>query len=219
MEAFCYEKIAAVLEQARRIDRKCELFGASKHQYKLNPPLDAAVVRSAEEQYQFTFPEDYFRFITEVANGGAGPDYGIMPFEESLMSGVYDGYREAYRRSLGTPFTPRSMTPEEAENSSFAQDAYEREPDHFFLYEKEEDADCDTDGFFVLGTHGCQWDFGLVVSGERKGQVFTTDNEGSYLLLAHSFSEFYQRWLDWLSDPENIRKELKRWRELLGKRT
>lgn len=219
MEALCYEKVAAVLEQARRIDRKCELFGASEHQYKLNPPLDAAAVRSAEEQYHFTFPEDYFRFITEVANGGAGPDYGIMPFEESLMSGAYDGYREAYRRSLGTPFAPRPMTPEEAESSSYAQDAYEREPDKFFLYEKEEDADCDTDGFFVLGTHGCQWDFGLVVSGERKGQVFTTDNEGGYRFLAHSFSEFYRRWLDWLSDPENIQKELKLWRELPGKGT
>lgn len=219
MEALRYENVVAVLEQARRIDRNCELFGASTHQYRLNPPLDAAAVHSVEEQYHFTFPEDYFRFITQVANGGAGPDYGLMPFEESLMSGTYDGYRDAYLCSLGTPFSPRPMTPGEAESSSFAQDAYEREPRNFFLYEKEEDALCDTDGFFVLGTHGCQWDFGLVVSGERKGQVFTTDNEGGYLFQARSFSEFYQRWLDWLSDPENIRKELKMWRERPGKGT
>lgn len=219
MAALCYEKIVTILEQAHRIDRKCELFGASKHQYKLNPPLNAAVVRLVEEKYNFTLPEDYFQFITEIADGGAGPDYGIMSFEDSLMSGAYNDFQEAYKRSLKTPFVPRPMMLEEVESYSFSKDAYERNPDKFFIYEKEEDDICNTDGFWVLGTHGCQWDFGLVVSGERKGQVFTADNEGAYVFETYSFCEFYQRWLDWLSDIENVQKELKMWRELLKKRT
>lgn len=172
-----------------------------------------------EETYHFTFPEDYFRFITQAANGGAGPDYGIMPFEDSLMSGAYGDFQEAYKRSLETPFVPQPMMLEEVESCSFAKDAYVQNPDKFFIYEKEEDAVCGTDGFFVPGTHGCQWDFVLVVSGERKGQIFTADNEGAYLFKAYSFHEFYQEWLDWLSDTENVQKELTMWRERLGKRT
>lgn len=212
--AFCYKEIAAILKQAHCIDQKCELFGASRHQYKLNPPINAEVARSVEETYQFTFPEDYFQFITQVANGGAGPDYGIMPFEDSLMSGAYNNFQEAYKRSLKTPFAPRPMLPEEAESSSFSKEAYQQNPDKFFIYEKEDDAICDTDGFFVLGTHGCQWDFGLVVSGQRKGQIFTTDNEGAYFFRAYSFYEFYRQWLDWLSDKENVQKELAMWHKL-----
>ena len=219
MAALCYEKIVAILEQARRIDQKCQLFGASEHQYKLNPPLNAAGVRLVGETYHFTFPEDYFQFITQVADGGAEPDYGIMPFEASLRSEAYNDFQEAYKRSLKTPFVPRPMMPEDVERHSFSKDSYERNPDQFLICEKGEDDICGTDGFWVLGTHGCQWDFGLVVSGGRKGQVFTADNEGAYAFEAYSFHEFYQRWLDWLSDPENIRKELKKWCELLQKRT
>ena len=218
MAALCYEKAAAILARARRADRNHELSGALKHQYRLNPPLDAAVVRLAEETYHFTFPEDYFQFVTRVGDGGAGPGYGIMSFRDSLMSGARGDFREAYRRSLETPFMPRPMTPEEAESSSFAMDAYERAPHKLFIFEKEDGAVCGTDGFFILGTHGCQWDFGLIVSGGRKGQVFSTDNEGGYLFEARSFHEFYQEWLDWLSDTEGLQKELVRRRNPPGNR-
>jgi len=215
MATLHYEEIAAVLEQARRLDRNCELFGASKHQYRLEPPIDAAAVRAVEEQYGFALPEDYFRFITEIANGGAGPDYGVMSFDDSMMGSAYHDFREAYKHSLKNPFTPRRMKPEEVETSfAFGKTAYEKDPERFFVYENDEDALCPTDGFLVLGTHGCQWDFGLIVSGERKGQVFDTDNEGGYAFSADSFTAFYQRWLDWLSNPENIQRELDKWRKL-----
>ena len=151
MAALCYEKIVAILEQARRIDQKCQLFGASENQYKLNPPLNAAVVRLVEETYHFTFPEDYFQFITQVADGGAEPDYGIMPFEASLRSEAYNDFQEAYKRSLKTPFVPRPMMPEDVERHSFSKDSYERNPDQFLICEKGEDDICGTVfGFWEL---------------------------------------------------------------------
>lgn len=89
-----------------------------------------------EETYHFTFPEDYFQFITKAANGGAGPDYGIMPFEDSLMSGAYGDFQEAYKRSLETPFVPRPMMLEEVESCSFAKAAYVQNPDKFLSMRK-----------------------------------------------------------------------------------
>lgn len=204
------------------MDAKYELFGASTHKYKLNPPVEASFVRIIEEKYGFTLPEDYFHFITEVGDGGAGPDYGIQSITEFLGEGTdtySKKYWEEYRYSLAKPFAPRPMLAEDVEEFAIAtKEAYEKNPDHYFICEDDlETRFCGTDGYFTLGTHGCQWDFGLIISGERRGQVFDYDNEGGFGFVAGSFTEFYQRWLDRLADTEGLRKELEYRRELAKK--
>ena len=84
------EKIMGVLARARQMDPECQMFGASKHQYRLNLPIEASFVRSVEAEYGFSLPEDYFRFITEIGDGGAGPDYGIgqKPWGRAVSGGV-----------------------------------------------------------------------------------------------------------------------------------
>lgn len=215
-------KIEQILDCARTVDKKYELFGTSTHKYKLNPPLSASFVRNIEEKYGFTLPEDYFYFITEVADGGAGPDYGIQPFTDFLQEGkdsYSKRYWEEYRYSLAKPFAPRPMEAHEVEEFAIAtKEAYERNPDNYYICEEDlETRFCDTDGFFNLGTHGCQWDFGLIITGEKRGQVFDTDNEGAYGFVANSFTEFYQKWLNRLSDTEGLQKELEYRRELRRK--
>lgn len=219
---FRREKIEQILDCARVVDKKYELFGASTHKYKLNPPISASFVRSIEEKYGFTLPEDYFSFITEIGDGGAGPDYGIQSFTEFLQEGkdTYSKrYWEEYRYSQAKPFVPRPMKDHEVEEFAIAtREAYERNPDNYYICEEDlETRFCDTDGFLTLGTHGCQWDFGLIITGEKRGQVFDTDNEGAYGFVANSFTEFYQRWLDRLSDTEGLQKELEYRRELRRK--
>lgn len=124
------EKIEQILDCARAVDKKYELFGASTHKYKLNPPISASFVRNIEEKYGFMLPEDYFYFITEVADGGAGPDYGIQPFTDFLQEGkdTYSKrYWEEYRCSLAKPFAPRPMEVHEVEEFAIAtKEAYEK---------------------------------------------------------------------------------------------
>ena len=216
---FQREETLKILSQAQKVDKKFELFGSSTHKYKLNPPIQASFVRSIEEKYGFTLPEDYFRFITEVADGGAGPDYGIQSFTEFLTEGV-DSYSkrywEEYRYSLAKPFVPRTMVADEVEEFSIAtKEAYERNPNNYFIYEEDDETKfCDTAGFYTLGTHGCQWDFGLIITGDKRGQVFDTDNEGAYCFVANSFTEFYGKWLKGIADTEEVRRELEARREL-----
>ncbi len=96
------------------------------------------------------------------------------------------------------------------------REAYGRNPERYYIYEKPEPYDlCDMDGFYVLGTHGCQWDFGLVISGDRRGQVFDTDNAGAYCFVSGSFEEFYQNWLAYISDTEKLKEELEKWRRII----
>ena len=216
------EKIMGVLARARQMDPECQMFGASKHQYRLNLPIEASFVRSVEAEYGFSLPEDYFRFITEIGDGGAGPDYGIGSFTDFLESARSPGaerFREAYRRSLARPFAPWPMKPEDVGEYAVAtKEAYAQNPGKYFIFYKEDDQLCDTDGFYTLGTHGCQWDFGLITAGPRRGQVFDTDNEGAYAFLAESFDEFYQNWLESLADEEAFLQRLEPWRKRAEKR-
>ncbi len=214
------ERILKILNRAREIDSGYENFGADGHRYRLNPPVSEAFVRGIEERYGFRLPEDYFRFITEVGDGGAGPDYGIYPFAEFLKKGR-DAHAarfwEEYRNSLAHPFAPRGMRPDEVDEYAItSRETYDKNPDRYFVFEKPEPYDlCNTDGFYVLGTHGDQWDFGLIISGERRGQVFDTDDEDAYAFVAGSFEEFYQDWLDYLSDTERFRADVEEWRRIL----
>lgn len=214
------EEILVILDEARRLDEKCEMFGASKHRYVLNPPIRASFVRRVEERYGFRLTEDYFRFITEVGDGGAGPDYGIAPFVSLVEKNDNWGaeeYASAYRLSLAKEFKLRQMQADEVEEYAIVtREYYEKNPKQYFIFDEvlEDDNLCDTNGFFVLGTHGCQWDFGIALTGERRGQVFDTDNEGGFGFVAYSFEEFYQRWLDWISDKEQFLVELRNWKKV-----
>lgn len=200
------ETIFKILKKAAVIDEHLELFGSSTHGYKLNPVISGEFIRTIESEYSFTLPEDYFRFITEIGDGGACVDYGLTPFSEFTQrasSPDAERFREAYRKSLSEPFCPRKMQSNEIGDFAFTKESYEKSPNNFFVLEYLDDENiCDTKGFFVLGTHGCQWDYGIVVTGEFKGKIFDTDNEGGFVLVADSFDEFYQNWLDGLEENE-----------------
>ncbi len=205
-------EIYAILNRAAKFDKKLQLFGASRHKYKLNKPIDAQDVHNIEQKYCFTLPEDYFKFITEVGDGGAGLDYGINSFTELFKKGIderVEMYIEDTRIALSKTFNPRPMNINDVYKYAICRiEAYEEKPDKYFVYDID-DNDNDLiweNGFFVLGTHGCQWDFGIVVTGERRGQIFSTDNCGGFCFLANSFDEFYQLWLNKISNIETCTK-------------
>jgi hypothetical protein len=60
-------------------DSTLRIFGASQHQYQLQPPLQEADILALEDRYRIRFPEEYRLYLLHFSNGGAGPGYGVFP--------------------------------------------------------------------------------------------------------------------------------------------
>lgn len=96
-----------------------------------------------------------------MGGGAAGPDYGIAPFACFMTRGESPGaekLREAYRQSLAQSFMPRRLLADEVEEYAMTRKYYELYPEKYSIYENlDENALCDTAGYYVLETHGCQY--------------------------------------------------------------
>ena len=215
-------EVLKILETAAGIDKDFKVFGASGHKYRLNDPVPVGFVRRAEEKYGFTLPEDYFRFITEIGDGGACAGYGLYSFREYIMKSG-SGY-EKERQNLKRPFEVKPLLESKyADDFPFNDEAVRSHPEKYFVYERiadyynsdDDDEDhADADGLLELGSRGCQYTFDLAVTGKLKGRVFDTANDGYYILLADSFEEFYGNWLDKISDEAYLKREIEFWTKI-----
>ncbi len=162
------------------------------HRYRLEEPIAPDEVAAFERQHGITLPEDYKAFLTQLGNGGAGPDYGIFPLgegeEQPLWPNVLERLSETFQlneawndRSLGTTSLGGTFTPDEAYYS-----------------------DAVMTGAIPIATKGCALDYWLVVSGPRAGEIWfdkRTDSEGVEPVLdadgRHlTFGPWYLNWLD-----------------------
>jgi hypothetical protein len=199
MNTLNQEAVLQILSAAAKADSAYELFGSAKHKYQLRPPLEMAKVRAIEETYHISLPEDYLHFITQIGDGGAGPDYGLYPFA--------DFEKHNSPQNIRKPFFPHLASPEELKNTSIDPRVYERLQGKVFCYpESEEDGDewFYEDGFLVLGTKGCQYDFIMPLQGEHRGKIFENDYEASFIFLADSFTQFYTEWLADIAEQKSI---------------
>lgn len=201
------------LHQLAKKDRRRKVFGASVHDYQLNPPLDVEVVEAFEAEHGIRLPDDYRLFITEIGNGGAGPFYGLFPFghddEGPWKAGALVGdvgklfpHTEAWNLDnefwANEPDPPESISEEE-------EDRLMEEWDK--LLEAHYWNPAVVNGAIPICHIGCalrQW---LVVTGEQRGSVWTDyradkaglsplkDTSGRQMAL----SDWY---LAWLNDPK-----------------
>ena len=196
---FTKNEVLQVLGQAANADKEFKLFGAEKHRYKLNPTMSVAVVRHIENQYNFSLPEDHSRFITEVGNGGAGPHYGLHDVGAGQGNHSYGACFDSESDAISLPFCPRPITEKEAV-THYSQGFYDHTKGKCYCYGADpEEPDslllCEN-GLLTLGTQGCAHDHVMVVSGERKGQVFSSDDFTSFVWKFDSFTAFYADFLD-----------------------
>jgi hypothetical protein len=207
-------QILEKLEKLRRLDSKHKIFGASSHDYRLNPCLREAAINSVEDKYNIHLPEDYRRFLLEVGNGGAGPCYGVFrlgehddgwgfhPWEGGFLVGDPSA-PFPYQDNWNLPGTFWSAAPHNKEWASEeeADEAYESwDAKLVEVYW----TPSIMNGAIPICHCGCalrQW---LIVTGPERGNIWQDDRadlNGVFPLQTKdgdrvSFSSWYVTWLE-----------------------
>lgn len=165
------EAIVRNLAALKKVDPDSKVsFGAYTHHYNLLPPAEVSEVEAFEERCQVRLPEDYREFILKVSRGGAGPNYGLEPFNP-----------QAYNARHLTRVFPhlKPWTPWEEVDL----------PDGRLFEDPNSDEDWRDwmwDGCISISGGGCDSRFWLVVTGEERGHVWYSemDNEIGFCPLS-----------------------------------
>ena len=196
MSDYTDDRIARIKEKlSEAAAARIETFGANTHGYALGPPLQETEVRAFEIEYGVTLPESFRAFVTRVGHGGpgrqggAGPYYGIYPMQwwPDTAQTVGDGDAADWLRApcplvVGPNALPEPPSDDEAYDAWFDADiapAYH--------------------GIVALGTRGCTFEMGLIVTGPCRGRVVYFDldhHAGPYVVRDADFLDWYERWLD-----------------------
>ena len=169
----------------------------------MNPVLEEAKVAKIEKENRITLPADYRTFITQIANGCVGPDYGLR----SLKEATEDLMWKDRTIDLSTPFPYTEHWNEEEWLNSIDWDGGERPtPEEVESY-------MDTkriSGCLQICHIGHGASYLLVVNGKEKGYIWL-DSRQDYGGLSPEFNEkgekltfemWYTDWLNKVVDPE-----------------
>ena len=75
-------ELIRLISRARELDVGLKYYGSQVHRYELAPVLPVSQVRDFEQRHNIRLPQVYFEFLTQVGNGGAGPDFGLYSLEQ-----------------------------------------------------------------------------------------------------------------------------------------
>ena len=181
-----------LVKRAGKKDGTREIFGSSKHGYKLNPTVTREEVRRFEARWHLTLPDEYVFFLTKVGNGGAGPYYGLYSLENLNRYNEYLGFYDARDKEALPPFIDRNMSPV---NWARAMEEMEDINDDN-EYDVRMKQVCS--GLLVIGTQGCTYDNLLMWKGSERGKIVYIDwnMEPEYgpFLTGLTFLEWFEQY-------------------------
>ncbi|WP_222984366.1 SMI1/KNR4 family protein [Flagellimonas meishanensis] len=154
-------------------------------------PIPEASLSQFESKHHIELPHEYRQFLLHVNNGGIGPAKGIIPLD---LGHFYE--------NLDLPWTNPSQY-----NQLFRYDGNSENEEEFddrvdALLDDEDSVECKIydakdHGTITLVDNGCGSTTILVVSGDRKGEIWLdlTVNEDGLVFLAKNFLEWHLSWL------------------------
>ncbi len=66
---------------AKELDYEFSVHGSQVHKYEFAPVVLSSVINDFEYRHNIRLPKAYREFLTQVGNGGAGPDNGLFPLD------------------------------------------------------------------------------------------------------------------------------------------
>jgi hypothetical protein len=97
------ELLATVRDAVRALaaaDPGLRRFGAAHHRYELVPALAPAQLAEVEHRLGAAIPDDLRSFAAELAAGGAGPGYGLVPLDRAAAYAVASPREAPWTRGL-----------------------------------------------------------------------------------------------------------------------
>ncbi|MFP9116827.1 SMI1/KNR4 family protein [Flavobacterium sp. RNTU_13] len=189
------------LDLLRNKDRQLKIFGANRHKYTLNKCLNLKKIMAFENENKCILPQGYKLFLIHIGNGGAGPNYGLEPLENSLFDDL--DYKRGELLNPGRPFPYENNW-----NLSFRPKHSIEENDELYYEELEEFENLyfnpeHINGSIRISNLGCGTYENLVVSGSEKGNIWVdcrASDGGIYPNLKNNqrinFLDWYELWLD-----------------------
>lgn len=184
-------------------DPKRARFGAAAHQYALRPVLTDLRIAELEAAAGVRLPDDYRDFLLEVGDGGAGPGYGLVPFDQAeqqaLMEGVFAPHgieplevpkeRAPSEPGVASEPIPESATATGSGPTTASSSASSTTGQRVSLL-------LPWHGVVLLSHLGCGYLAYLVLEGPHRGQVWMDlGSNGPAARIAPHFIAFYTDWL------------------------
>lgn len=175
------EEIKFLAAKARERDPKFHRFGALSHKYEFNPPIEIAKIREFEKGSGLTFPDAYVIYLTQIGNGGAGPNYGLFPLEK--VQGFYNPEVEI--------FLDRTDIPNVWEEVCRVYDeAFENDSDEYLKIEERV-----LNGSVIIGTPGCTMYTILMCAGENCGKIGVVDLDMEEYAPPSLSDQTFEKWI------------------------
>lgn len=198
------ERIKAKLFLAQQTDKNFEVFAANSHEYVVGKVVENDDILKFEKDYEVSLPECYKAFLLNVGNGGksyqksaAGPGYGIFPLGKNVAEFVNDNPENWLKQNCSLYPNMSDDFWKELNNKideDISDEGFEYELGKIFS------------GILPLGTEGCTYYYGLVLNGEYKGRVVNIDidRRKPYFAFESNFLDWYERWLDEITEETAI---------------
>jgi hypothetical protein len=155
-------------------DTEFKIFCAEKswngHEYKLNPCLTISGIKKFEKNLNIELPKEYKEFLTTIANGGAGPCYGLydLNYGISCQARYFDEKDQKPNIFLAPfPYSNKEVLSKIDDSKTIIDDNIE-------IFEKKHP----TTGLIFLSEYGCGGYYVLVVNGEQYGKVWFYHSDG-----------------------------------------
>jgi len=179
------ERVARLVEKVRRVrEARAICFGSRDHRFVFRTPLLEEEVASFETTHGIRLPEEYRRFLLCAGNGGAGPDYGILPLDKwddalNIIPEIDGPLPADFLARAFHPYPGMPRTGDWAERLGIHQDQW-------------------FEGAIAVSTEGCTYYTLLVVSGPQRGRVVAIDMDGQppSFHKEPDFLGWYERWID-----------------------
>lgn len=174
-------EVKSLAELARERNPHPQEFGAIKHGYKFNPTIGIDKVREFETKCGLKLPDTYVLYLTQIGNGGAGPDYGLFALEE--IKGFYNPEAEIF-------LDKKDNTMEWAEMCRIHDELLDNDNDEYLKIEERA-----LNGSVIIGTPGCTMYTVLMCEGENYGKIGVVDLDMVEECAPHLSDKTFEEWI------------------------